>query len=219
MLLFYINKRMLTLVVAMETENTHWDGVSKMNKNAVVEIFDRYGSGLYNYVLRLCGDPMLADQIVGDVFAKLLDQLAAGKGPTSNLRSYLYETAYHQIIDEARYAKRRVSLEAAVWLSQDQQSALLRLEDEILFKQVLHAIQHRLTDDQRHVIILRFLEEFSLRETAAILGKRVEHIKVIQGRAIAALRRTLEHQGIRKTVSSSVLRNIPKSMHHVVASP
>lgn len=219
MLLFYINKRMLTLVVAMETENTHWDGVSKMNKNAVVEIFDRYGSALYNYVLRLCGDPMLADQIVGDVFAKLLDQLAAGKGPTSNLRSYLYETAYHQIIDEARYAKRRVSLEAAVWLSQDQQSALLRLEDEILFKQVLHAIQHRLTDDQRHVIILRFLEEFSLRETAAILGKRVEHIKVIQGRAIAALRRTLEHQGIRKTVSSSVLRNIPKSMHHVVASP
>lgn len=219
MLLFYINKRMLTLVVAMETENTHWDGVSKMNKNAVVEIFDRYGSGLYNYVLRLCGDPMLADQIVGDVFAKLLDQLAAGKGPTSNLRSYLYETAYHQIIDEARYAKRRVSLEAAVWLSQDQQSALLRLEDEILFKQVLHAIQHRLTDDQRHVIVLRFLEEFSLRETAAILGKRVEHIKVIQGRAIAALRRTLEHQGIRKTVSSSVLRNIPKSMHHVVASP
>lgn len=210
---------MLTLVVAMETENTHWDGVSKMNKNAVVEIFDRYGSALYNYVLRLCGDPMLADQIVGDVFAKLLDQLAAGKGPTSNLRSYLYETAYHQIIDEARYAKRRVSLEAAVWLSQDQQSALLRLEDEILFKQVLHAIQHRLTDDQRHVIILRFLEEFSLRETAAILGKRVEHIKVIQGRAIAALRRTLEHQGIRKTVSSSVLRNIPKSMHHVVASP
>lgn len=203
----------------METENTHWDGVSKMNKNAVVEIFDRYGSGLYNYVLRLCGDPMLADQIVGDVFAKLLDQLAAGKGPTSNLRSYLYETAYHQIIDEARYAKRRVSLEAAVWLSQDQQSALLRLEDEILFKQVLHAIQHRLTDDQRHVIVLRFLEEFSLRETAAILGKRVEHIKVIQGRAIAALRRTLEHQGIRKTVSSSVLRNIPKSMHHVVASP
>lgn len=210
---------MLTLVVAMETENTHWDGVSKMNKNAVVEIFDRYGSGLYNYVLRLCGDPMLADQIVGDVFAKLLDQLAAGKGPTSNLRSYLYETAYHQIIDEARYAKRRVSLEAAVWLSQDQQSALLRLEDEILFKQVLHAIQHRLTDDQRHVIVLRFLEEFSLRETAAILGKRVEHIKVIQGRAIAALRRTLEYQGIRKTVSSSVLRNIPKSMHHVVASP
>lgn len=210
---------MLTLVVAMETENTHWDGVSKMNKNAVVEIFDRYGSALYNYVLRLCGDPMLADQIVGDVFAKLLDQLAAGKGPTSNLRSYLYETAYHQIIDEARYAKRRVSLEAAVWLSQDQQSALLRLEDEILFKQVLHAIQHRLTDDQRHVIVLRFLEEFSLRETAAILGKRVEHIKVIQGRAIAALRRTLEHQGIRKTVSSSVLRNIPKSMHHVVASP
>ncbi len=210
---------MLTLVVAMETENTHWNVVSTMNKHAVVEIFDCYGSALYNYVLRLCGDPMLADQIVGDVFAKLLDQLSAGKGPTSNLRSYLYETAYHRIIDETRYAKRRVSLEAAVWLPQDHQSAFLRLEDEILFKQVLHAIQHRLTDDQRHVIVLRFMEEFSLRETAAILGKRVGHIKVIQGRAIAVLRRTLEYQGIRKTVSSPMLRNIPGSIHHVVASP
>lgn len=203
----------------MEMDSTLLNATCKMNKKAVVEIFDLYGSALYSYVLRLCGDPMLADQIVGDVFAKLLDQVAAGKGPTSNLRSYLYETAYHRIIDETRYAKRRVSLEAVLWLSHDHHSAFRRLEDEILFRQVVHAIRHQLTDDQRHVIVLRFMEEFSLRETAAILGKRVEHVKVIQGRAIAALRKTLEYQGIRKTVSSSVLRNFPKSMHQVAASP
>ena len=206
----------------METENTRLNAVRTMNNEAVVEIFDLYGSALYNYSLRLCGDPMLADQIVGDVFARLLDQLAVGKGPTSNLRSYLYETAYHRIIDEARYAKRSAPLEAAAWLTQDHPSAFLRLENEMLFQQVLHAIQHRLTDDQRHVIVLRFIEEFSLRETAAILGKRVEHIKVIQGRAIAALRQTLERQAMRRmrrTGSSPVPREIRQSISQAVANP
>ena len=57
-----------------------------------------------------------------------------------------------------------------------------------MFELIADAIQQELTDDQRHVIILRFLEEFSLRETAAILGKDVGLVKVIQSRAVAKLR-------------------------------
>jgi DNA-directed RNA polymerase specialized sigma24 family protein len=48
---------------------------------------------------------------------------------------------------------------------------------------------------------LRFLEEFNLRETAAILGKDVSHIKVIQSRALAKLRKDLEHGELRIAVS------------------
>jgi RNA polymerase sigma-70 factor (ECF subfamily) len=196
----------------METDDTLLSAARKRNQDAWIKIFDLYSSPLYNYALRLCGDPVLADHIVGDVFAKLFDQLAAGKGPESNLRSYLYETAYHRIVDEARYSKRRVPLEAAVWLQQDRLFVPLHVEDEILFQEIQHAIRHKLTEDQRHVIILRFLEQFSLRETAAILGKRVDHVKVIQGRALVALRKTLEYNGIRKTVLSSLARQTPQSI-------
>jgi RNA polymerase sigma-70 factor (ECF subfamily) len=48
-----------------------------------------------------------------------------------------------------------------------------------------------LTEDQRHVIILRFLEDFSLKETAEIIGKEVNNIKVIQNRGIAKLRKAM----------------------------
>jgi DNA-directed RNA polymerase specialized sigma24 family protein len=41
------------------------------------------------------------------------------------------------------------------------------------------------------VIILRFLEDFSLKETAEIIGKDVNNIKVIQNRGISKLRKTL----------------------------
>ena len=196
----------------METDSVLLQTARKMSKEAIVEIFELYSSPLYNYVLRLSGDRILADHIVGDVFAKLIEQLSLGKGPESNLRSYLYETAYHRMIDETRYTRRRAPLEVAAWLPQDRNSLFVSVEDQILFKQVLHAIQDRLTDDQRHVIVLRFLEEFSLRETAVILGKRVEYVKVIQGRAIVALRKTLEYQNMMKVFSSPMVRNFTRSI-------
>ena len=159
-----------------------------MDQDALIKIFDLYAYRLYRYALRLCGDPLLADQIVGDVFAKLVDQFSAGKGPRAYLRSYLYEITYHQIIDEARYSQRRVSLEAADWPGQAPSLGFSDPDHQLILKQILEAIQTELTNDQRHVVILRFLEGFSLRETAAIMNKKGTHVKVIQSRAIAKLR-------------------------------
>ena len=195
----------------METDLALLNAAKRMERDALVKIFDLYVSPLYNYALRLCGDPLLADHIVGDVFAKLLDQLASGNGPTSNLRSYLYETAYHTIVDEARYAQRRAPLDVLTSLRSNGHSRLQGLEDPILFEMILDAIQHDLTDDQRHVIVLRFLEEFSLRETAAILGKDISHVKVIQSRALVKLRKVLESKDIPTTISLPKIKEISQA--------
>jgi RNA polymerase sigma-70 factor (ECF subfamily) len=183
-----------------------------MNKDALVKIFDLYSLALFNYALRLCGDSLLADHIVGDVFAKLLEQLAAGNGPTSNLRSYLYEMTYHRIIDEARSSQRKVPLEVAAALTQDAPSVVVSVEDQLILKQILHAVQNDLTADQRHVIVLRFMEQFSLRETAVIMGKQVGYIKVVQNRAIAALRRSVKRLEVQKSISSSRVRDFSKAL-------
>ena len=186
----------------------------RLNKEALVKIFDLYSPALYNYALRLCSDPVLADHIVGDVFAKLLDQLASGNVPKANLRSYLYQAAYHQIIDEARYRRRRVPLDVADWFRQDTNSTNASWEDQILLKQIMQIILEKLSDDQRHVLILRILEQFSIRETAQILGKREENIKVIQNRAIAVLRRSLAYQGIRNHVLASKDSTESRALRH-----
>lgn len=196
----------------METDLLLLDAAAQMDQAALVQIFDLYAPRLYNYALRLCRDPVLADHIVGDVFVRLLEQLAAGKGPTSHLRSYLYETAYHLIIDEGRSSYRRVPLEVLTSPRADARSTSLGMEDKIMFKMVLHAIDYDLTEDQRHVIVLRFLEEFSLRETATILGKDTGHIKVIQSRAVAKLRKVLTHNEIRPAVSSPRVGELSPSL-------
>ena len=72
-----------------------------------------------------------------------------------------------------------------------------------LSQQVLNSVWNDLTDDQRHVIILRYLEGFNLNETATILGKQVNHIKVIQNRAIAKLRQALGDSGAETGLESN----------------
>ena len=192
----------------METDRALLNAARQMDKDSLVKIFDLYSSALYHYALRLCGDRMLSDQIVGDVFARLLDQISIGKGPTANLRSYLYEATYHKIIDETRYSRRRAPLEVADWLHRDREPSHLRLEQQVLFEQIVQVIQEQLNADQRHVLILRFLEGFSLRETATIMGKKEEHVKVIQSRAIARLRGVLDYKGIRQAVPFMRLRSV-----------
>jgi RNA polymerase sigma-70 factor (ECF subfamily) len=175
----------------MRTELPLLEAAKQMNREALIEIFDHYSSSLYNYALRLCNDPLRADHIVGDVFAKLLEQWSTGRGPSTNLRSYLYETTYHLVVDDARSSNREAPLEVADFMRNDGYSTLVNLENRMLFDAVIAAIKKNLTEDQRHVIILRFLEGFSLRETADIMGKEVYNVKVIQNRGVAKLRKAL----------------------------
>lgn len=178
----------------MRTEIPLLEAAKNMDREALIEIFDRYSSALYNYALRLCNDALKADYIVGDVFAKLLEQWSVGNGPSTNLRSYLYETTYHLIVDEVRHAHREAPLEVIDYLRQNGSSTSINLENRILFDAVILAIKRNLTEDQRHVIILRFLEGFSLRETADIMGKEVYNVKVIQNRGVAKLRKALGYK-------------------------
>lgn len=181
----------------METDLSLLDAARRMDQKALVAIFDRFATELYNYALRMCGDSLKADNAVGDVFSKFLEQLAAGKGPQTNLRSYLYKMTYHLIVDGSRLSQREGPFELAGPEQNNgngRNSTVSSLENKILLDAAILAIKKHLTANQRHVIFLRFVEEFSLFETAQIVGKEVSSVKAIQYRAIAKLRKVLDHQ-------------------------
>lgn len=170
-----------------------------LDKQALVAIFDEYAPELYNYALRLCGNPVEADNTVGDVFTKFLEQLAAGKGPTVNLQSYLYRMTYHLVVDRARLSRREAPIELVDTepaIGREHPSLHVTLEKQMLIEAVMLAIQNDLTADQRNVIILRFVEGLSLLEIAEVLGKGLDNVKVIQSRAIAKLRKVLHDRKV-----------------------
>jgi hypothetical protein len=48
----------------MISDTTLLDGARRLDKHALTEIFERYARALYKYVLRLCRDAVMADDIV-----------------------------------------------------------------------------------------------------------------------------------------------------------
>ena len=165
----------------------------KLDEEALIAIFDQFAPAIYKYALRLCHDQIVADHIVGDVFAQLLEQFAAGKGPRTNLRSYLYQTAHRLIVDRSGNNQRHAPLRIAAETYKTGQLTLTssQMEERVMLEALVSAMNTELSEEQRYVIILRFLEDFSLKETAEILGKDVNNIKVMQNRGIARLRKFL----------------------------
>ncbi len=168
-----------------------------LDQAALSSIFDLYSPAIYRYALRLCRNPIQADDIVGEVFSRLIIQFQAGKGPTDNLRSYLYQTAYHLVVDVQRKDHLVTDLEDPAFPRDWGLPVSISAENKSLAEKLYEAIRNVLTPDQQQVIILRFLEGLSLQETADIIGKEVNNIKVIQNRAIARLRMNMNQEDLK----------------------
>lgn len=166
----------------------------KLDGEALRTIFDSYSSPIYNYALRLTQDCVEADNIVGDVFALLLEQLAKGKGPHTNLRSYLYQTAYRIVIDHSRERKHFGSLDLLERTTTEDSPVAFQAERDAEMDALMKAMEIEVTADQRHILMLRFVEGFNVEETAHITGKSTDNVKVIQSRGLEKLRRALSQK-------------------------
>ena len=96
------------------------------------------------------------------------------------------------LVDHVRDASHVSSVDEAPNLPDGMISVVAQVEEQESVRELEHAITHGLTTEQQHVIMLRFVEGFSLQETADITGKKVNAISVLQNRAIAKLRQVLQ---------------------------
>jgi DNA-directed RNA polymerase specialized sigma24 family protein len=147
--------------------------VREGNREALAAVFDRFSSPLYKYALRLCSDPVEADDIVGDVFSHLLHQLKEGKGPRENLRAYLYQAAYHGVVDHARARGQSAILDDSLPSDPARVPASLQ-EGQDLLRALELSMQHDLTDDSATLWCSAFSRTSASRKRQRFLAKALE---------------------------------------------
>lgn len=138
--------------------------------------------------LRARGTPEVGE-VVNDVFAAAFDTLYRFEGSEVEFRAWLFAIARNKRIDQLRRQARRPAgtplddgdpaLVAAI-----EDAALQAVDDRELF-----GVLELLTGDQRNVIVLRFITDLSLEQTAIALDKPVGAVKALQHRALARLRK------------------------------
>ncbi|MEJ2597693.1 MAG: sigma-70 family RNA polymerase sigma factor [Anaerolineales bacterium] len=165
-----------------------------LDADALAQIHDQYYPVIYRYVRYRLDNEQVCEDITSEVFLRLLDALHQKRGPNQSLRGWLFGTASNLVNDHLRryYARPVEELKEYSENMQyaDPHSPEQFMDDSFQRQEVKRALQ-QLTNEQQHVLALRFAEQRSLDETAKIIGKSVSAIKALQFRALASLRRRL----------------------------
>lgn len=154
-----------------------------------------FADRVYRYLLARLGDADAAEETASQVFLRLIEKVHMYRiAPQDNVAifsAWLYRMAYNKMVDILRAHRRAnlVDLSYADEIGEDQQ--IETLEHDLDFAAVLRKLQ-LLNDQQREVLVLRFIEDLSIAETAQIMQKSKGAVKALQHRALESLRRYLQ---------------------------
>ncbi len=165
------------------------------DQQALVEIYERCQPSIYTYIFYRTGDQALSEDLSAEVFVRMIDKLSTFVLDQRPILAWLYTIARNLVIDYYRRANKQVAIEVEDTLMADDETTRpaavveMRLDQQSLVKALRH-----LTEEQRQVIILKFVEDRSNAEIATLLDKTEGAVKSLQHRALAALQRVLEQE-------------------------
>jgi len=155
------------------------------------ELYSMYLDKIYRYVFYQVKDRMTAEDLTEEIFVKVWEALGRYKQKSSTFSAWLYRIAHNHVIDYFRTRRQHQALEEeipATVIGPEQE-----VEEKLMQQELSEAISY-LPPLQRQIIILKFIEGLDNREIAHITGKREGTIRVIQMRALRALRQKLSSE-------------------------
>lgn len=144
---------------------------------------DKYSDGIFRFILKNIRNEEKAKDIVQDTYEKLWVRIE--NVSNDKVKSYLFTTAYHTMIDVIRKDKRMVDLEYADFGSMSFE------ERNFDVKTIIDKAVDRLPEKQKTVILLRDYEGYSYKEIADVTGLNESQVKVYIYRARVFLKEQL----------------------------
>lgn len=154
-------------------------------------LYDLYHPQIYRFVYLKVGRREESEDLTHQVFLSAWEHVREYAHRGHPFGSWLYRIARNAVIDHYR-AKREVmpieNMDAEVFLSGEniEEAASLSL----LLQEVREGIR-RLKPEHQDIIILRFVEELSVKEAAQALGRSEGAVKLLQHRAMRELQKHL----------------------------
>jgi len=158
-------------------------GCKNGDSNCFSQVVDIYASRCYGYFYRLTGNNDLSDELLSELFVKLVERIASYKG--GSFDGWIFKIASNIFHDYLRTKQRRKKLLDF----QQKQLELEVTEPKQSDNEQIDKLQIQLTrldTDTRELIMLRFYSELSFKEIAAMRSEPI-------GTTLAKL-----HRGLKK---------------------
>jgi RNA polymerase sigma factor (sigma-70 family) len=177
----------LTKTVEMITDEWLMVQVQNDDLDYLKDLFERYQVRLYNFFLRMTFDQDVSDDLVQNVFMRLM-KYRKSFNPEYKFKTWVYQMARNVHHDHYRKNKQLTddfkNVENVADLHHsDEEDEINRERESVLFQAL-----DKMPEDKRELIVLGKLEGMKYEEIAEIRNTTVGNIKVQMHRAIQQLR-------------------------------
>ena len=161
------------------------------DRDALEELYLLHFDRIYSYLRMSVGNREDAEDLTTQTFVRMLEAIGRFRFQKAPFSAWLFRIAHNLAIDHFR-SRRRVLPEEDVAEppGSEEASAEDRALDSMGRARMLALIEG-LSTEQRQVLTLKFLFEFSNAEAASILGKSEGAVKSLQHHALASLQKRL----------------------------
>jgi RNA polymerase sigma-70 factor (ECF subfamily) len=172
--------------------------VKSLSKHTCFEAIVRpHITSLYQLAYRFCGNQADAEDLIQDLLLKLYPKCEELE-KIENKKSWMSRVLYHLYIDKIRQNSRRPDIvhdldpdTVSDSVHIDNTTPEAELNNSLIQKEINHAMQS-LNADQKALVVLHDMEEYTLPELSKMLDTPIGTLKSRLHRARASLRETLQ---------------------------
>lgn len=161
------------------------------------KIYDFLLDRVYRFIYFRLSSKEEAEDLTENIFLKIWDNLESYRSEQSiPFEAWVFRIARNAVIDYYRTKKQQVSIETAYEVEDSNNPTVEEIVEANLTKEkVLEALK-KLPDSYKEIITLKFIEGLENDEISQILEKPVDQVRVLQSRALKALRKVLNKQSL-----------------------
>jgi len=163
----------------------------RRDQGAFADLYDRHVVRVYRHIYYLVSDAREAEDLTAQTFLKAWEAVDRYKERGAPFVAWLLRISHNLTISYLRSKRDHSELDEGYVDNKRAGNPEESLEQATDERSVRDAVL-RLREEQRQVIMLRFVEELDYREVAAMIGKSVPAVRVIQHRALGNLRKLMQ---------------------------
>ena len=172
-------------------ESTLVERAIARDKEAYGALYDRHVVRVYRHIYYMVGNTTEAEDLTAQAFLQGWEAIERYQIRGAPFVSWLLRIAHNLGVSYLRSRKESTQLPETLEDQGRQRNPEAVAQQRLDGDHVRQAIL-QLRNEQRRVIILRFVEDLDYQEVAEIVGKSVAAVRVIQHRALNALRKQMQ---------------------------
>lgn len=163
------------------------------DSQAFGELYDRYVGPVYRFLYYRLGNPAQAEDFTSETFLRALRRLESLRFQGRDPGAWFMTIARNIVLDHVKSSRHRLevltdplehsrTVDARHAVEGPEDAVVNQLDGQTLLRHL-----QELGGEQRECVVLRFLQDLTVSETAAVMGRSDGAIKALQHRALRRL--------------------------------